>query len=140
MSEQVTVEAFEHGIEGLNNIEDRSAYYDMYVNEGLELPGSSAHNKESLVEMYETVFAGLPDFQLEVKKRMIEDDTVSIVYRWEATHEGELFGHEPTDETIVLDNGMTWMRFEDGQVVERWVPPGTMLYIEEQVLQAAEED
>jgi hypothetical protein len=35
---------------------------------------------------------------------------------------------------------MTWMRFEDGQVVERWVPPGTMLYIEEQVLQAAEED
>jgi predicted ester cyclase len=88
--------------------------------------------------MYETVWAGLPDFSLEVKKRMVEGDTLSIVYRWEATHEGELFGVPPTSETIVLDNGMMWIRFEDGKVVERWVPPGTILYIREQVEEVAE--
>lgn len=63
--------------------------------------------------------AGIPDFSIDVKAMVAEDDMVAV--RWEAhgTHSRSLAGEVPTGRTITL-YGITMYRFEGGLIVEDW--------------------
>lgn len=139
MSEEGTVAALEEGIEALNS-GNHQGYIDMY-SDTVTLPGSASGDKESLEAMYGMIFTALPDMTLEIKKRMVDGNTVALIYHWEGTHENELLGVPPTGETIEFPNGMTWMEFNDeGKVEKRWVPPGNWHHILQEVREAADQE
>jgi steroid delta-isomerase-like uncharacterized protein len=63
-----------------------------------------------------TVF---PDLQISIEGLVAEGD--DVVVRWQATgtHEGDGFGTEATHQTVSFQ-GMTWLHFQEGKMVEGW--------------------
>ena len=65
---------------------------------------------------YRTAF---PDVQMTIEDQVAEGDRV--VTRWTArgTHQGELFGIDPTGKQVTI-TGVTIDRFSGGKIVESW--------------------
>ena len=117
MSEQNNMDVLRQSIEYHNNPETREQYLDSYSDD-LVLHGSTSDSFEDLRDFYHVVWENIPDLQVTIKRMIAEDDEVAVRYSWEGTH-------APTDELVSLESGLTWYRFEDGEIVERWVASGT---------------
>jgi steroid delta-isomerase-like uncharacterized protein len=65
------------------------------------------------------VLDAFPDFHMTVEDTVADRD--SVVVRWSVTgtHDGELMGLPPTG-TPVSFRGLTWLRFDNGLIVEGW--------------------
>lgn len=93
---------------------------DDYV-EHEELPGREetlrgTQAARSVVEEFRNAF---PDLEVEVEQTMAEGDLVTARTRWRGTHEGPLFGIEPTNETVEF-TAIDIVRLEDGRAREHW--------------------
>jgi predicted ester cyclase len=82
------------------------------------LHGANAESYEELAAFYETVWEAIPDLTVTLNSMIAEGDEVAVRYSWEGTHAA-------TGEEVSLESGLTWYRFEDGEIVERWVASGT---------------
>lgn len=111
------VQIIKKGIERHNDPETREEYLADY-SEDLTLHGTDADSYEELVGFYEKVWEMIPDLTVHINEIIAEGDEVAVRYSWEGTH-------AVTDEEISLESGLTWFRFEDGEIVERWVASGT---------------
>ena len=117
MSEQDNMDILRQSIEYHNNPETREQYLDSYSDD-LVLHGSTSDSFEELKDFYHVVWEKIPDLQVTIERMIPEDDEVAVRYSWTGTH-------AETNEPISLDSGLTWYRFEDGEIVERWVASGT---------------
>lgn len=104
-------------IEQHNDPERRDQYLDSYSDD-LVLHGADADGLEELRAFYHTVWEAIPDLEVTIDNAIAEGDEVGARYSWSGTH-------AVTGEEVSLDSGMTWYRFEDGKIVERWVAEGT---------------
>jgi len=117
MSEQENIRLLREGIERHNDPETREQYLDDY-SEDLVLHGAEAESFEELTAFYETVWEAIPDLTVTIDRAIADGNEVAVRYSWEGTH-------AVTGEDVSLESGLTWYRFEDGEIVERWVASGT---------------
>ena len=117
MSEQDNIATLRESIEYHNDPDTREQYLDSY-SEDLTLHGSVNDGFEELREFYHVVWDRIPDLTVTIERTMAEGDEVAARYSWSGTHAA-------TGETVFLNSGLTWYRFEDGEIVERWVASGT---------------
>ena len=117
MPAQQNIETLRESIELHNDPETRDQYLDDY-SEDLALHGANAESYEELAAFYETVWEAIPDLKVTLNSVIAEGDEVAVRYSWEGTH-------AVTGEEVSLESGLTWYRFEDGKIVERWVASGT---------------
>ena len=74
---------------------------------------------ESLSGYYRTLMGAADDVRVELEHTVEQGDLVAVRFRLRARHTGELLGAPPTGKQLEL-RGATFLRFEDGRVVERW--------------------
>ena len=117
MTEEENIEILRESIELHNDPETRDQYLEDY-SEDLVLHGANAESYEELAAFYETVWEAIPDLTVTLNSVIAEGDEVAVRYSWEGTHAA-------TGEEVSLESGLTWYRFEDGEIVERWVASGT---------------
>lgn len=82
----------------------------------LEVRGT-VHGREAYKEGFRMVRAGFPNQFFEANQVVAEDDLVMAYCTWGGTHEGEIFGIEPTGATIEVADFVSY-RFDNGKVVE----------------------
>jgi predicted ester cyclase len=117
MSESDNVAVLRESIEYHNDPETREQYLDSY-SEDRTLHGADADGLAELAAFYRAVWGAIPDLTVTIEAVMAEGDEVAARYSWAGTH-------AETGEDVALESGLTWYRFEDGQIVERWVASGT---------------
>jgi len=117
MGAKENIETLRESIELHNDPETRDQYLDDY-SEDLVLHGANAESYEELAAFYETVWEAIPDLEVTLNSVIAEGDEAAVRYSWEGTH-------AVTGEEVSLESGLTWYRFEDGEIVERWVASGT---------------
>lgn len=62
---------------------------------------------------------GFPDITFTVEEMIAEGDLVATRWTSTGTHDGEFMGVEPTERQATI-GGMTFLRFENGRIVEGW--------------------
>ena len=74
---------------------------------------------QGLKEQAQGYRAAFPDLQMTIEDQVAEGDRV--VTRWTArgTHQGDLFGIDPTGKQATI-TGITIDRFSGGKIVESW--------------------
>jgi steroid delta-isomerase-like uncharacterized protein len=60
---------------------------------------------------------GFPDASWEIEELVAEGDRVAVRWVMTGTHDGEFMGIDATEAQVRID-GMTFLRFEDGKIVE----------------------
>lgn len=76
--------------------------------------------KQAFKEKAHNVFlAAFPDLQINVDGTVAEGDEVVVRWFSKATHLGDGFGFPPTGRKVSF-RGMTWIRFENGKMMEGW--------------------
>ena len=65
------------------------------------------------------LLAAFPDAKVICEEWVIEGDVVAVRFRFDGTQRGEFMGLAPTNKRVSV-TGITIMRFEGSQVVERW--------------------
>jgi steroid delta-isomerase-like uncharacterized protein len=72
-----------------------------------------------LDHVYHPFTAAFPDIKVEVEDVIGTGD--NVVIRWTAagTHTGDGLGFPPTGKAVSF-RGMTWLRAEDGKLIEGW--------------------
>jgi steroid delta-isomerase-like uncharacterized protein len=60
---------------------------------------------------------GFPDASWEIEELVAEGDRVAVRWVMTGTHDGEFMGIDPTEAQVRID-GMTFLHFEDGKIVE----------------------
>ncbi|MWG36034.1 ester cyclase [Halomarina oriensis] len=117
MSAESNLETLRESIENHNDPETRDRYLDSYSDD-LVLHGADVDGLAELRTFYHTVWEAIPDLTVTIENAIAEGDEVGARYSWSGTH-------AVTGEEVALDSGLTWYRFEDGEIVERWVAEGT---------------
>lgn len=74
---------------------------------------------EGMREYIESTRAGIPDVELDIEHMLAEDDLVATYWIGRGTHEGELMGVPPTENTYEAP-GMEISRIREGKIVEGW--------------------
>jgi steroid delta-isomerase-like uncharacterized protein len=73
---------------------------------------------EAYGEYAATLMGAFPDVVGEIHEVVATDDRVMARWTIAGTHEGELFGIEPTGEPIEVE-GLALFRMEDGRIAEK---------------------
>ncbi len=74
---------------------------------------------QSLSGYYRTLMGAVDDVRVELEHTVEQGDLVAVRFCLKARHTGELLGAPATGKELQL-RGATFLRFEDGRVVERW--------------------
>lgn len=73
---------------------------------------------EAYGEYAATLMGAFPDVTGEIHEMIVSGDRVTARWTIAGTHEGELFGIEPTGESIEVE-GLALFRMEDGRIAEK---------------------
>jgi predicted ester cyclase len=68
---------------------------------------------------YSTLWEAFPDFRVRILRAVEEPGMVAFHYSWEGTHKGAYAGFAPSNHQVHIV-GMSFVRFEAQQVIERW--------------------
>ena len=82
------------------------------------MPGTSP-GAEGVRQVFEMLWAALPDMRVEVHQMVAEGETVVTRKSFVGTHRGELFGVPPTGKSVRLDL-IDIVRVSEGKIVEHW--------------------
>ncbi|ARS88898.1 ester cyclase [Natrarchaeobaculum aegyptiacum] len=116
-SESENVDILRESIAYHNDPESRDRYLECY-DETVRIHGADVDGLEELREFYRFVWDTIPDLTVTIEHAIADDDEVAVRYTWRGTH-------AETGDPVELDSGLTWYRFEDGKIVERWIARGT---------------
>lgn len=72
---------------------------------------------EGAKEFIGSLREGFPDASFAIEEMIAEGDVVATRWVMTGTHDGEFMGIDPTERRVRID-GMTFLRFEQGKVVE----------------------
>ncbi|WP_247000294.1 ester cyclase [Halosolutus gelatinilyticus] len=81
--------------------------------------------REAIRESYEAFLRAFPDVSQTVEDVVVDGDRVAMFITSRGTHEGDLWGIEPTGTEIEVQQ-MAFTRIEDGQIAERWFLPDNL--------------
>lgn len=83
------------------------------------IQGGEYRGPDGFREMQKTFLGALPDVHIEIEDILSEGDRAAIRWRARGNHTGEGFGFKASKRPIDV-RGTTWMRVENGKVVEGW--------------------
>jgi steroid delta-isomerase-like uncharacterized protein len=83
------------------------------------LPGSPP-GREGNEGTMRALFAGFPNWGVEVESAVAQGDRVAVRTTQRGSHEGEFFGIAPTDRQVEF-SAMAVYRLEGGLIVEEWI-------------------
>jgi steroid delta-isomerase-like uncharacterized protein len=83
------------------------------------MEGTDVHGREEFKAVRATLLGAFPDLVLEVEDTIAEGDKVAVRWSVGATHLGEHFGFAASGKPVRF-RGITWLRFDDGMIVEGW--------------------
>lgn len=105
------------------NERDREGFTGLHAEDIVVHSGETdVHGLEEVLEYSWAQIDAFPDLTESVEAAVAEGDLVAVRVRVTGTHEGELFGIEPTGEAIDVAS-MALFRIEDGTIVEMWNHP-----------------
>lgn len=105
------------------NERNRDAFVALHADDIVVHSGDSeVHGIEAVVEYSWTQLDAFPDLTETVETVVVEEGMVAVRVRLTGTHEGDLFGIEPTGETVDVTS-MALFRVDDGEIVEMWNHP-----------------
>jgi steroid delta-isomerase-like uncharacterized protein len=112
-------EAFDGAIAAWN-AGDLDRYVELY-DDGIRLHGYSAEpmTKGEVRRFYRDLWKSLSDIDLQIHEVVEDDNTLACRFTMRGTHTGELAG-VPATGKVIEQGGMTILRFDGSQVVERW--------------------
>ena len=85
-----------------------------------DMPPGFPPGPEGFRQFYDMIRKAFPDLRYTVEDLIAEGDKVVVRWSWEATHQGEFFGIQPTKMPAPM-TGIAIYRLAEGQVTERWV-------------------
>jgi steroid delta-isomerase-like uncharacterized protein len=83
-------------------------------------PDQTCRGADEIAAYFENVFAGVPDFRMEIRSLVAEGDDVFVQWHMTGTHSGPLFGVVPTGKPLAVD-GIDHFVVRDGRVVSNFV-------------------
>ena len=83
------------------------------------MEGVQTHGPEGFRAARASLLQAFPDMRLTVIAAVAEGDAVVVRWNVEATHLGDAFGLTASKQRVNF-RGMTWLRFENGRIVEGW--------------------
>lgn len=92
--------------------------------------GGETHGPEADREQMRAMLAAVPDFEAIVEDVVAEGDTVAMRVTLRGTHEGEMMGVEGTGKAFEIGNTV-FTRIEDGKIVERWIQPDVLGFMQQ---------
>ena len=93
----------------------RTLLTDDYVHHS----NDDALTAQQFVRGAEWIFAGIPDFHVEVLDVIDGGDRVAVRFVGSGTHTDSMFGETASRRPVAL-HGTTIYRFEDGRIAEDW--------------------
>jgi predicted ester cyclase len=85
----------------------------------VEMPGVDGAGRERYRASVNAMHTAFPDYREEILWSLGEGDRAVSYVRLTGTHQGPLYGIEPTGRTVAYE-AMGALRFASGQAVERW--------------------
>ena len=98
---------------------DLEAYLNLYAEDAVLHDFGIEPGLENIRRFYQGFLAAFPDIEITMEDIRAEGDEVAERITLRATHQGNFNGIPPTGKKITMA-GITILRFEDGQCVERW--------------------
>ena len=90
-------------------------------------PDRTCRGAEEIGAYFEDVFAGMPDFHMEIRNLAASGDDVYVHWHLTGTHTGPLLGIAPTGRRLEVD-GIDHFVMRDGKVVSNFVVFDQMQY------------
>ena len=85
----------------------------------IEMPGIEGTGRERYRASVTAMHAAFPDYREEILWSIAEGDRAVSYVRLTGTHEGPLYGVEPTGRRVEY-KAMGALRFVSGRAIERW--------------------
>ncbi len=121
MAEEDNRAIVRRAIEAFNKQADRSGYFDMYAAD-VELhrfPPGLPPGRTGLQAFYGLLWSAFPDGEITLDDLFAEGDRVAARFHMTGTHKGDFMGLAPTGRPVTIE-GITILRFTNGECVERW--------------------
>lgn len=102
------------------NQRDRCYIYDMLGPNAVgHLEQGTFTGPDEFAESHAMFLEGFPDLRITVEDAISEGDHVVVRWHMEGTHQGAFWGIKRSGQPISA-RGMTWHRYEDGNLTEGW--------------------
>lgn len=106
--------------EGVFADNDLGLLEEIYAEDAVDYtPFGAQRGREAIRASYENFLNAFPDISQTVENIIVEGDRVAMFITSRGTHEGMLWGIEPTGKPIEVQQ-MAFVRIEDGVIAERW--------------------
>lgn len=116
--------------EEVANQDNVDALDEIFAEDFLDHTPLGEMDRGATKEQFEQLLAAFPDRTVTVENLLAERDTVVIRVTWNATHEGEYLGIEPTGREVEF-SVMEFHRLDDGKIAERWIQPDQLGLMEQ---------
>jgi predicted ester cyclase len=112
-------------VAAFNDPSSRDGYLDLYAPQ-VVLHGypEAVQGKDGARSFYSELWAAFPDARLSLDEMIANDDRLAARYTLTGIQAQDFYGAPLTTAATRIE-GMTWLHFRDGQVVEEWQLSGT---------------
>lgn len=119
----------EQALAHLSNPATRDRYFDLYA-ESVVLHGYDGvpPGLDGVKAFYHGIFTAFPDLTVLAQDFVEQSGKLAVRFLLTGTHQGPFQGIPPTGRTIQVP-GITLLRFENGQCVERWSELNSLLLL-----------
>jgi predicted ester cyclase len=113
MSEVDIKDALQRALVHLNNLSDRTHYFDLYDDNSLVmhgLPPNLPTNKDGLKTFYMGLFQAFPDLNVKFEDVLVEGNKAAARFTMTGTQKGKFMGIPPNNKPIKVQ-GMSLFAF-----------------------------
>lgn len=112
-------------VAAFNDPRGRERYLDLYAPD-VVLHGypSGVEGREGAHQFYSQLWAAFPDARLRLEETIASGDRIAVRYTLTGIQAQDFYGAPLRSGTTKIE-GMTWLHFRDGRVVEVWHVSGT---------------
>lgn len=113
-------------VTAFNDPDARDGYFDLYAPD-VVLHGypAGAEGCDGAHSFYSQLWAAFPDAHLSLEETIASGDRLAARYTLTGIQAENFYGATVTGRATKIE-GMTWLRFRDGQVTEVWQMSGTL--------------
>jgi len=83
------------------------------------MEGGDVRGRDEFKAVRAALLGAIPDLRLTIEDTLAEGNQVAVRWRVEGTHRGDHFGFAASQRPVNF-RGITWLRFDGGQIVEGW--------------------
>lgn len=94
--------------------------YELFAPDAMgHLEGQEIVGPDQFHRFFEELIAVFPDLQITINEIISHGASVAVRWTVEATHGGEGYGLEATQQKVRF-RGMTWAHISEGKIIEGW--------------------